>query len=84
MGRVTGHGLASNIRRRFPRAVLYAIVALLGTTISPYLFFWQAAQEVEELNADPSSSPLVHAPEDARTHLRASRSIPTSAWASRT
>ena len=25
------------------------IVALLGTTISPYLFFWQAAQEVEEL-----------------------------------
>src|SRR5512143_874887 len=29
MGRVTGHGLASNIRRRFPRAVLYAIVALL-------------------------------------------------------
>lgn len=26
-----------------------AIVAVLGTTISPYLFFWQAAQEVEEL-----------------------------------
>jgi Mn2+/Fe2+ NRAMP family transporter len=25
------------------------IVAILGTTISPYLFFWQAAQEVEEL-----------------------------------
>ena len=25
------------------------IVALLGTTISPYLFFWQASQEVEEL-----------------------------------
>jgi NRAMP (natural resistance-associated macrophage protein)-like metal ion transporter len=27
------------------------IVAILGTTISPYLFFWQAAQEVEEENA---------------------------------
>jgi Mn2+/Fe2+ NRAMP family transporter len=26
-------------------------VAILGTTISPYLFFWQAAQEVEEKNA---------------------------------
>jgi NRAMP (natural resistance-associated macrophage protein)-like metal ion transporter len=26
-----------------------AIVAVLGTTISPYLFFWQAAQEVEEV-----------------------------------
>ena len=25
------------------------IVAVLGTTISPYLFFWQASQEVEEL-----------------------------------
>src|SRR5205814_4433087 len=25
------------------------VVAILGTTISPYLFFWQAAQEVEEL-----------------------------------
>ncbi|HMA25321.1 MAG TPA: divalent metal cation transporter, partial [Gemmatimonadaceae bacterium] len=46
------------------------VVAVFGTTISPYLFFWQAAQEVEELNADAQSSPLVHAPEDARTHLR--------------
>jgi Mn2+/Fe2+ NRAMP family transporter len=24
------------------------LVAILGTTISPYLFFWQASQEVEE------------------------------------
>jgi len=170
MGRVTGHGLASNIRRHFPRTVLYAIVAMLvvantinvaadiaamgealqlvaggpehghaivfgvvslllqvflpyqryvrylkwltlallayvavvftiavpwrevfvgivwprvaltaqsltvivavfGTTISPYLFFWQAAQEVEELNADPNASALAHAPEDAHRHL---------------
>jgi len=29
-----------------------AIVALLGTTISPYLFFWQSSQEVEELKAN--------------------------------
>ncbi|MFN2643351.1 MAG: Nramp family divalent metal transporter, partial [Burkholderiales bacterium] len=29
IGRVTGHGLAANIRERFPRPVLYAIVALL-------------------------------------------------------
>ena len=171
MGRVTGHGLASNIRTRFPRSILYAIVAMLvvantlnvaadiaamgealqlvvggvehghaivfgfaclllqvflpyqryvrylkwltlallayvavvftlelpwqaallgvvwprlaptgealtvvvavfGTTISPYLFFWQAAQEVEEVNADPAASPLREAPEDARRHLR--------------
>lgn len=32
--------------------VWQAIVALLGTTISPYLFFWQSSQEVEELKAD--------------------------------
>ena len=29
------------------------VVAVLGTTISPYLFFWQASQEVEEVRADP-------------------------------
>ena len=43
---------------------------MFGTTISPYLFFWQAAQEVEDVNADPAASPLRHASEDARTHLR--------------
>ena len=33
----------------FDAAHATAIVAVLGTTISPYLFFWQAGQEVEEL-----------------------------------
>ncbi len=33
------------------REFLSVIVAILGTTISPYLFFWQAAQEVEEERA---------------------------------
>ncbi len=32
-------------------AALMGLVAVLGTTISPYLFFWQAAQEVEERRA---------------------------------
>ncbi|MGB6535903.1 MAG: divalent metal cation transporter [Xanthobacteraceae bacterium] len=36
------------------RRVWEAIVALLGTTISPYLFFWQSSQEVEELKAKGS------------------------------
>jgi NRAMP (natural resistance-associated macrophage protein)-like metal ion transporter len=49
---------------------LTVIVAVFGTTISPYLFFWQAAQEVEELNARPGASPLKHAPETAAEHLR--------------
>jgi NRAMP (natural resistance-associated macrophage protein)-like metal ion transporter len=49
---------------------LTVIVAVFGTTISPYLFFWQASQEVEELTADPSAGALAHAPEGAEEHLR--------------
>ena len=49
---------------------LTTVVAIFGTTISPYLFFWQASQEVEELKADPQAESLRHAPEQARAHLR--------------
>ncbi|NEX63122.1 NRAMP family divalent metal transporter [Noviherbaspirillum galbum] len=42
------------------------VVALLGTTISPYLFFWQASQEVEELRASPDAVPLKDDPKQAR------------------
>jgi NRAMP (natural resistance-associated macrophage protein)-like metal ion transporter len=38
------------------------VVAILGTTISPYLFFWQASQEVEEIHAVAQRKPLVRAP----------------------
>jgi Mn2+/Fe2+ NRAMP family transporter len=34
------------------------VVAVLGTTISPYLFFWQASQEVEEMNQGRVDRPL--------------------------
>jgi NRAMP (natural resistance-associated macrophage protein)-like metal ion transporter len=46
------------------------VVAVFGTTISPYLFFWQASQEVEEQLADPQSKPLIAAPEQAAESLR--------------
>lgn len=46
------------------------LVAVLGTTISPYLFFWQASQEVEELRATAGHEPLKEAPEQARSHMR--------------
>ncbi|QBQ99088.1 NRAMP family divalent metal transporter [Paraburkholderia pallida] len=39
-------------------AYLTTVVAVLGTTISPYLFFWQASQEVEELRSKPGERPL--------------------------
>jgi NRAMP (natural resistance-associated macrophage protein)-like metal ion transporter len=38
------------------------VVAVLGTTISPYLFFWQAAQEVEDTKAEPVQEPLRRRP----------------------
>jgi NRAMP (natural resistance-associated macrophage protein)-like metal ion transporter len=44
---------------------LTVIVAVLGTTISPYLFFWQAAEEVEDEKEDPSAKPLLEAPRQA-------------------
>ena len=46
------------------------VVAVFGTTISPYLFFWQASQEVEELRSGNGSSSLMSTPEEARLHLR--------------
>src|SRR2546421_1805909 len=53
----------------FKRDYLAMLVAVLGTTISPYLFFWQASQEVEEQRATPGDAPLRQAPEQARRHL---------------
>ena len=48
---------------------LSTLVAVLGTTISPYLFFWQASQEVEEQRAAPGDEPLREAPSQAAKHL---------------
>jgi NRAMP (natural resistance-associated macrophage protein)-like metal ion transporter len=45
------------------------IVAVLGTTISPYLFFWQSSQEVEELDKAPREKPLAKAPAQAPRQL---------------
>lgn len=49
---------------------LTTLVALFGTTISPYLFFWQAAEEAEDLNAFPRRRDLLHAPEQGGAALR--------------
>jgi len=49
----------------FKADYLTAIVAIFGTTISPYLFFWQSSQEVEDIKAVPERKPLKAAPEQA-------------------
>jgi Mn2+/Fe2+ NRAMP family transporter len=44
-------------------------VAVLGTTISPYLFFWQAVLEAEQTREDPELEPLRHKPWDGENAL---------------
>jgi NRAMP (natural resistance-associated macrophage protein)-like metal ion transporter len=45
------------------------VVAVFGTTISPYLFFWQASQEVEEQLAHPKDRPIIDAPDQANANF---------------
>lgn len=51
-------------------AYLTALVAIFGTTISPYLFFWQAGQEVEDIEESPRRRALVDAPEQGTAAVR--------------
>jgi len=52
------------------RDSLMTLVAVLGTTISPYLLFWQASEEVEELETTPGKTTLKKAPRQAPGELR--------------
>jgi Mn2+/Fe2+ NRAMP family transporter len=49
----------------FRGAYFTALIAILGTTISPYLFFWQASQEAEEVAVNADEKPLNQAPRQA-------------------
>jgi len=58
-------------RVELTREALTMVVAIFGTTISPYLFFWQSSQEVEEIDQDPKAHPLLEArAREAREELR--------------
>jgi NRAMP (natural resistance-associated macrophage protein)-like metal ion transporter len=54
----------------FSKDYIVTVVAILGTTISPYLFFWQAEEEVEEQEEDPAAKPLKAAPEQAPPEIQ--------------
>jgi NRAMP (natural resistance-associated macrophage protein)-like metal ion transporter len=43
-----------------------ALTAVLGTTISPYLFFWQASEEAQDVSVNSGEKSLKKAPEQAR------------------
>jgi NRAMP (natural resistance-associated macrophage protein)-like metal ion transporter len=64
-GQVTHHTFVPSVR--FDRTFLAALIAIFGTTISPYLFFWQASEEVEEEH-EHHETPVI-----ATTHIRAMR-----------
>jgi Mn2+/Fe2+ NRAMP family transporter len=52
-------------------AAAAVVVGVFGTTISPYLFFWQASEEVEDMHAGRGTTlPLVRDARAARVELR--------------
>lgn len=57
-------------RLTFDRNTLTTVLAVLGTTISPYLFFWQAAEEAEDASAESDPRPLREHPRDAAGQMQ--------------
>jgi Mn2+/Fe2+ NRAMP family transporter len=55
---------------KFDATAAAVVVGVFGTTISPYLFFWQASEEVEEMQAGEGTAPLVRDPRAAAGELR--------------
>ncbi|WP_375762753.1 Nramp family divalent metal transporter [Bradyrhizobium sp. B025] len=49
---------------------LTTLVAILGTTISPYLFVWQSSQEAEEQRIDPDKKPLKQEPQKEEEEIK--------------
>ena len=54
----------------FDVGALTVVVAVLGTTISPYLFFWQASEEAEEVEDDPQAQALRRSPQQAKAAFK--------------
>ncbi len=57
----------------FSNSYLTALTAVFGTTISPYLFFWQASLEVQEQKAARGEKPLKEVPSQAKAQLEPMR-----------
>lgn len=54
---------------KWSKDYLTTLVAIFGTTISPYLFFWQASEEVEDLQLNKTQKPLIDAPDQAKVQF---------------
>jgi len=66
-GRVVHDSFVPNLI--WQKRYLVALVASLGTTITPYCFFWQSSQEAEDARVDPTAEPLRDAPQQARVEI---------------
>ena len=53
----------------FKTEYVVAIVAVLGTTITPYCFFWQSSQEAQDERVDPAAHTLIEAPGEAKAQI---------------
>lgn len=78
--KVPWHEVARGLLPAFPaqRHFWMMVVAILGTTISPYLFFWQATEEVEDTLASEHRQPLKEKPQqghEALTRIRTDTAI---------
>jgi len=67
-GEVARHTLIPSLS--FSSDYITAVVAVMGTTISPYLFFWQSSQEAEDERVDPRAHALVSTPAQAPAALK--------------
>jgi NRAMP (natural resistance-associated macrophage protein)-like metal ion transporter len=67
-GQVALHTFLPSLK--FDSNAAAVVVGIFGTTISPYLFFWQASEEVEEMLESPVSAPLVSDSREAPKELR--------------
>ncbi len=66
-GRVVFHTLVPSLV--WSKDYLVAVVAVLGTTITPYCFFWQSSEEAEDEEIDPTAHRLIDAPEEAPAQI---------------
>lgn len=53
----------------FKADYVVAIVAVLGTTITPYCFFWQSSLEAQDERIDPLAHTLIEAPQEAKAQI---------------
>ncbi len=63
------HTLLPSLERPW-RTSVAGLVAMMGTTVSPYLFFWQSSEEVDDQRVTPGDRALLNAPGQAPAEFR--------------